>query len=84
MEEKPEPALGLGKNANAKGGAYTLAEKRLINKDAYNPWTTELDDELTVMYCEGASVKDLASHFGRTNGAIRSRIKKLELKELYG
>ncbi len=68
----------------SKSKAFTLEEKRAKNKEAYTPWTTELDDELTVLYCEGATVKDLALHFGRTSGAIRSRIKKLELKELYG
>jgi superfamily I DNA/RNA helicase len=57
---------------------------RIKYHDAYKPWTQELDDELTVMYCEGVNVKDLARHFGRTKGAIRSRIKKLELEELYG
>jgi hypothetical protein len=51
--------------------------------EVYLPWTMELDDKLTVLYCEGASIKELASYFGRTKGAIRSRIKKLELKELY-
>ena len=63
---------------------YSYEEIRLKYKDAYKPWTTELDDELTVMYCEGVHVKDMAKHFGRTRGAIRSRIKKLELEELYG
>ena len=64
--------------------AYFYEEIRLKYKDAYKPWTTELDDELTVMYCEGVHVKDMAKHFGRSKGAIRSRIKKLELEELYG
>lgn len=54
------------------------------DKDAYKPWTDELDLELTVMYCEGRDVRDLAKHFGRTEGAIRSRIEKLELEDLYG
>jgi superfamily I DNA/RNA helicase len=53
-------------------------------RSAYMPWTEELDKELTVLYCEGVNVKDLAKHFGRTRGAIRSRIQKLELDELYG
>jgi hypothetical protein len=35
------------------------------------------------MYCEGVTVKAIANHFGRTKGAIYSRIKKLELEELY-
>jgi len=33
---------------------------------------------------EGVNPKDMAKHFGRTRGAITSRIKKLELEELYG
>lgn len=66
------------------GLAYSVDEVRTVHKDAYKPWTQELDDELTVMYCEGVNVADMAKHFGRTKGAIRSRIKKLELEELYG
>lgn len=64
--------------------AYAVEEVRTKHKDAYKPWTPELDNELTVMYCEGVNVKDMAKHFGRTRGAITSRIKKLELEELYG
>jgi len=64
--------------------AYSVDEIRINHQDAYKPWTQELDDELTMMYCEGVNVKDLAKHFGRSKGAIHSRIKKLELEELYG
>jgi superfamily I DNA/RNA helicase len=53
-------------------------------KDAYKPWTDEEDDELTVMYCEGVNMRAIAKHLGRTKGAIKSRIKKLELEEIYG
>lgn len=63
--------------------AYSVDEIRTKHKYAYKPWTPDLDDELTVMFCEGINVKDMAIHFGRTKGAITSRIKKLELKELY-
>lgn len=64
--------------------AYSVEEIRSRYKDAYRPWTPELDNELTVMFCEGVNVKDMAKHFGRTKGAIASRIKKLELEDLYG
>ena len=53
-------------------------------QNAYNPWTPQDDETLTVMYCEGKSKKEIAKHFNRTTGAIRSRIKKLELEDLYG
>lgn len=67
-----------------KEKAYSVDEVRGKHKDAYKPWTIELDDELTVMYCEGVNARDIAKHFGRTKGAIYSRIKKLELVETYG
>ena len=41
--------------------------------------TVELDSELTKMFIEGINLRDMAKHFGRTKGAIRSRIRKLEL-----
>jgi DNA-directed RNA polymerase specialized sigma24 family protein len=63
---------------------YSVDEIRIKYKEAYRPWTIELDDELTVMYCEGINGRDIAKHFGRTRGAIRSRIKKLELEVKYG
>jgi superfamily I DNA/RNA helicase len=64
--------------------SYSVNEVRENYGDAYRPWTIEMDDELTVMYCEGVTEKDMAKHFGRTKGAIKSRIKKLELVEIYG
>ena len=52
--------------------------------NAYKPWTEEDDLELTQMWCEGATTKELAAHFQRNPSAITSRIKKLELVEKYG
>lgn len=72
------------KTENITEKAYSVEEVRAKHKDAYKPWTPELDNELTVMFCEGVNAKDMAKHFGRTRGAIISRIKKLELEELYG
>lgn len=72
------------KTNNTSEKAYSIEEIRKKHSGAYTPWTTELDNELTVMYCEGINVRDLSKHFQRTKGAIRSRIKKLELEELYG
>jgi ATP-dependent exoDNAse (exonuclease V) beta subunit len=63
---------------------YSYEKVREKHKKAYSPWTEENDTELTVMYCEDVSIRDMANHFGRTKAAIQSRIKKLELKELYG
>ena len=58
--------------------AYTVVEKRQSNKEAYQPWSPELDKELVAMADTGASVGKIAEHFGRTKGAVYSRLKKLD------
>jgi F-box protein, helicase, 18 len=69
------------KKEETKEKAYSVDQVREKHKDAYKPWTTELDNELTVMHYKGVNVRDMAKNFERTTGAIRSRIKKLELEE---
>lgn len=83
-QAKQKPAITVHTHTNEKERAYIVENIRARHKGAYKPWTQELDEELTIMYCEGANIKDIAKHFGRTQGAIQSRIKKLELEELYG
>ncbi|OQX74562.1 MAG: DNA helicase [Bacteroidetes bacterium 4484_276] len=72
------------KGSPYKEKSYAVSQVREKHKGTYKPWTSELDGELTVMYCEGINARDMAKHFGRTKGAIRSRIKRLELGEKYG
>jgi ATP-dependent exoDNAse (exonuclease V) beta subunit len=67
-----------------KEKSYSVDEIRKTHAQAYQPWTHEDDDKLELYYCEGKIVKELAEIFGRNEGAINSRIKKLELKEKYG
>ena len=52
--------------------------------NAYQPWSEDDDLELTQMWCEGATTKEIAVHFQRKPSAITSRIKKLELIEKSG
>jgi len=61
--------------------AYNVSEIRKTHKKAYEPWTNDADEKLELLYREGKAVKELSEIFGRNEGAIRSRIKKLELKE---
>lgn len=63
--------------------AYEISEIRKTYNNAYEPWTAEDDEKLEFLFCEGKKVKELAQIFARNQGAIRSRIKKLELKEKY-
>lgn len=58
-------------------------EIKKTHKQAYEKWTEKLDYELTEKFCTGWTVTNMAKHFKRTNGAIRARIKKLELTEKY-
>ncbi len=70
--------------ASLKNTTLTFDERRTQHPSAYAPWTTEMDDRLTVLYCEGTPIAEMVRELSRSRGAIRSRIKKLELKESYG
>ncbi|MEO5562330.1 MAG: 3'-5' exonuclease, partial [Chitinophagaceae bacterium] len=61
-----------------KEKTYTTSEKRELNKDAYQPWTPALDKELKEMYDSGVPISKIAEQFGRTKGAIFSRLRKLD------
>ena len=63
---------------------YSVENVREKHKDAYMPGTPELGNELTIMYCEGKQVKEMAKHFGRIQMAIDKRIKKPELVDICG
>lgn len=81
--DKFQPKYSIkGKRGTEK--TYTKSSKQLINENAYEKWTIEDDEKLEILFCEGKKVKELSEIFKRNNGAIRSRIKKLELKEKYG
>lgn len=60
-----------------------LANTKLVHGNTGQPWTPTLDRELVQMFQDGVSLKDMERHFGRTRSAIGSRIKKLQLEELY-
>lgn len=62
---------------------YSISTFREDYPNAYQPWTSEDDDKLELLWCEGKRVKELSEIFGRNRGAVQSRIKKLELKEKY-
>jgi hypothetical protein len=71
------------KHTGIKQKSYTLDEKRINHPNAYLKWTEQDDEKLEILFCEGKTIRELSEYFGRNNGAIRSRIEKLELKEKY-
>jgi ATP-dependent exoDNAse (exonuclease V) beta subunit len=69
-------------NLNRSGSPvkkYSVAEKRESYKQAYAPWTEELDAELSDLYEQGISIQIIAEEMNRTKGAILARLKKLNL-----
>ena len=59
--------------------AYSVEEKRREHPKAYEKWSPEDDERLKEMYAAEHSIAELAKQFGRNDGAIRSRLKKLGL-----
>ena len=59
--------------------AYMIDEIRMKHKEAFMPWTRELDSELRRMFDDGISINKIAKQFGRTKGAITARLEKLQL-----
>lgn len=76
VEKNPEVEKGSKK--------YSIEQIRTKFKNAYKPWTSDDDERLELLFCQGKKVKELAEIFDRKTGAIRSRINKLELREKYG
>lgn len=58
---------------------YSIYAAKQEHPNAFDPWTENADSELTQMWSEGASINDMAEHFGRKPSAIITRIKKLNL-----
>ena len=52
------------------------------NKEAYKPWTRKDDDEMINLFFDGVSVSDMAIKLKRTKGAVRARIRKMELTSI--
>ena len=52
-------------------------------KESHQAWTPVLDTELIQLFKKGKSIDELAKIFGRSKGAIWSRVKKLDLGDYY-
>ena len=59
--------------------AYTIEEKRAQYPNAYRPWTKGDDALLLQLSTSGKSLTELCELFGRNQGAITSRLRKLNL-----
>jgi ATP-dependent DNA helicase PIF1 len=59
--------------------SYEVAAMREIHGKAYAPWTQAEETDLKRRHKAGETVDAIAAQLGRKPGAIRSRLKKLEL-----
>lgn len=59
---------------------YSVNEIRLEHSEAYKKWDSEEDSKLENLYKQGKKINELALLFGRNQGAINSRLKKIGLK----
>ena len=56
-----------------------IMEQKELYENAFEPWTPELDEELSRLHSEGLNKKNLSTIFKRSTGAIESRLKRLGL-----
>lgn len=60
-----------------KARTLSFNATRELYPNYLKPWTQEDDVELMRMHEKGVSLKKMAHHFGRNEGAVRARIEKL-------
>ena len=78
---REEMSAQLGRTPNAV--KMKLQSRGLyVPKPAARPWTPADEAELVRLYREGISFAELASAFGRTEGAILSRLIRLRASVL--
>jgi F-box protein, helicase, 18 len=72
------PATFFKKPAEKK--KWPLTDRRKEFANAYTPWSGGQDEELRKLFIiQEKSLSEIALHFDRNIGAIRSRLKRLEL-----
>lgn len=49
------------------------------HRNAYTKWNDKADNHLRLLFNQGISIEQLSELFGRTKGAILSRLKKLNV-----
>jgi ATP-dependent DNA helicase RecQ len=71
--------MGLGETYSNESRAYSVEEIQKIHPRAYDPWTKEDDEELSIKYKSGKTIEELIELFGRQIGDIISRLKEPRL-----
>ena len=74
--ERPVSKNTFQKKTKPSALSPTFTKKRADIKEAYAPWTPDLDLELKDLYQLDTSVTEIATQLNRTKGAIMARLKK--------
>ena len=56
-----------------------MDRQKQLYSNAYAPWTEEEEQDLIFHYKQGKTISELIEIFQRNEGAIRSRLKKLDI-----
>ncbi len=62
--------------------AYTVEDKRRLHPNAYKSWSPEDEQRLAKRCAQGVSLSELSQEFGRNEGAIASRLLKIQAEGL--
>nr|WP_320120345.1 hypothetical protein [uncultured Marinifilum sp.] len=57
-------------------------DKNKEDKIVFNPWSRDDDDELINLFFDGVPVGEMATKLNRSKGAVRARIRKMELTKI--
>lgn len=79
LERMREKIASRRKPATEKSYEQIVEEARKNNKNAYAPWTTELEADLRKQFENGKSMAQIAADMGRSKWAIEARLEKLNV-----
>jgi len=79
IKHEPVQTLEVGMGELTASKSYTVSNVRLKYPNAYENWSEEQEKFLSENFKNGMTVSELAKHLQRKPGAIRSRLRKLEL-----
>ena len=81
MEAEASPSLVTPRAAAQRGRSSHSATARLQHPNAYRPWTRDEERWLLSSYASGMPIPIIAERLGRNAGAIRSRLRRLNVDE---
>ena len=80
VEPQKEPVQIIEKPERIASESY-ISQQKQIHEKAYERWTVEDEHLLETLFQKGFRIKEIASKLGRNEGSIRSRLKKMGLRE---